>query len=67
MFADPISRRCVDDCSLYSERYGYETDRTCVEQCPVDGLYANDDSRRCVAAINCQDGTFGLDPERVCV
>ena len=62
MFADPVSQYCVTDCSIYSKRYGYETDRICVEQCPVDGLYANDETRRCVSAWDCPAGQFGLDP-----
>ena len=68
MFADPISQQCVEDCSLYSDRYGYIGNRTCVQQCPDGlGLYANNQTRRCVTAWNCQPGTYGLDPERICV
>ena len=66
MFADPISQQCVEDCSLYSDRYGYIGNRTCVQQCPDGlGLYANNQTRRCVTAWNCQPGTYGLDPERI--
>ena len=66
-YADPVSHTCVNDCSLYSERFAYDEDQTCVESCPEQGLYADNWTRKCVPANLCSNGTWGLDPERECV
>ena len=47
-FADPVSQSCVDDCSLHSERFAYHGNRSCVEMCPEEGLYADSETRTCV-------------------
>lgn len=52
-FADNVTQTCVTQCSLYSGTYGYITTRVCVLQCPVSGLYANNQSRLCVSALGC--------------
>ncbi len=47
--------------------YGYITDRICVYQCPLEGLYADDFTRLCVNSSSCTLGYWGLNPSRVCV
>ena len=66
-YADPVTKTCVSDCSLYSEGYKYEGNRSCVKECLSLGLYADDESRMCVVAGDCPDGYWGLNSSGVCV
>ena len=47
--------------------YAYDGNRSCVTQCPVVGLYADDSTRGCVASSACPSGFWGLNSSRVCV
>ncbi len=40
-YADPVTLTCVQNCSLYSQRYIYELNRSCVTNCKDVGLYQN--------------------------
>lgn len=66
-YADPVTLTCVSNCSLYSQRYIYEANRSCVSNCKDVNLFANDYTRTCVTSFNCQSGFWGLISTGVCV
>ena len=47
-YSDPVTLSCIDNCSLYSQRYIYETNRSCVSNCKDVNLFADDSTRFCV-------------------
>lgn len=66
-YADPLTLTCAKNCSLYSQRYIYEANRSCVSNCKDLNLFADDSTRICVTPFLCPEGYWGLISTGVCV
>ena len=67
LYADPVTLTCVVNCSLYSQRYIYLVNQSCVSNCKDVGLYQNQVTRTCVNPFGCPAGFWGLNSTGVCV